>query len=103
MNERLSLQELGDRIREVAPWQEHSGALRLECRLRGFPEAITFVNRVAELAEGANHHPDISIRWNRVILDLTTHSAGGLTTKDFSLAAKILDAARVCGAEFVVT
>ena len=50
---------------------------------------MLFAGAVAYLAEEANHHPDISIQWNRVILSLSTHSAGGLTAADFSLAAKI--------------
>lgn len=54
---------------------------------------MAFVNRVAALAEEANHHPDIDIRWNKVRLTLTTHSAGGLTTKDFELARQLLDVA----------
>jgi len=48
-----------------------------------------FVNSVALLAEKANHHPDIDIRWNTITLTLSTHSAGGLTEKDFTLAAEI--------------
>ena len=51
-----------------------------------FPEAMKFVNAVAEIAEQAQHHPDIDIRWNKVTLALTTHDAGGLTEKDFALA-----------------
>ena len=56
---------------------------------RDFSEAIGFVTRVAMLAEVADHHPDIDIRWNKVTLALTTHHAGGLTEKDTDLAAKI--------------
>jgi len=52
-----------------------------------FVGALRFVNRVADLAEAASHHPDIDIRYNRVRLALTTHDAGGLTGKDFELAA----------------
>ncbi len=54
-----------------------------------FPEAIRFVNRLADEAENAGHHPDIDIRWNRVRLSLTTHDAGGLTSKDFDLARRL--------------
>ncbi|MFP5331673.1 MAG: 4a-hydroxytetrahydrobiopterin dehydratase [Acidimicrobiia bacterium] len=54
-----------------------------------FTEAMGFVTRVAILAEKANHHPDIDIRWNKVTLALTTHDAGGLTDKDVGLAEKI--------------
>jgi 4a-hydroxytetrahydrobiopterin dehydratase len=54
-----------------------------------FVEAIGFVNQVAPLAEAANHHPDIDIRWNKVTLTLSTHSEGGLTAKDTDLASEI--------------
>jgi 4a-hydroxytetrahydrobiopterin dehydratase len=54
-----------------------------------FLQAMRFVNRVARLAEGANHHPDISIHYDRVRLSLTTHDEGGLTVKDFRLARRI--------------
>ena len=54
-----------------------------------FPAAIAFVNRVAEAAEKANHHPDIDIRWNKVRLALSSHDAGGLTDRDFRLAGVI--------------
>jgi len=50
--------------------------------------AIAFVNRVAAVAEAANHHPDIDIRWNKVTLHLTTHDQGGLSEKDFLLAER---------------
>ena len=54
-----------------------------------FAQAMRFVNRVARLAEAANHHPDITINYNRVRLALTTHDEGGLTMKDFRLASRI--------------
>jgi 4a-hydroxytetrahydrobiopterin dehydratase len=54
-----------------------------------FAGALAYVNRVAELAEAANHHPDIDIRWGTVTLRLTTHWVGGLTVKDLDLAAQI--------------
>lgn len=57
--------------------------------LKDFVAAMGFVQSVALLAEKADHHPDIDIRWNRVTLTLSTHSAGGLTEKDFALAALI--------------
>ena len=57
-------------------------------QFRDFSTAMEFVNAVARLAEQANHHPDIDIRWNKVTLSLTTHDEGGLTEKDFDLAMK---------------
>jgi 4a-hydroxytetrahydrobiopterin dehydratase len=61
-----------------------------ELSFSDFPAAIAFVNQVAELAERANHHPDILVHgWNKVRLTLSTHSAGGLTEADFALAGEI--------------
>ena len=54
-----------------------------------FMQGMRFLNRVAKLAEGMNHHPDIDIRYNKIKLSLTTHDEGGLTMRDFKLARKI--------------
>ena len=69
-------------------WAEVDGALQREFELPSFAEAIAFVNRVAELAEAENHHPDIAISYKRVTLRWTTHSAGGITKRDRELAAR---------------
>jgi 4a-hydroxytetrahydrobiopterin dehydratase len=71
-------------------WARERSAIVREWRLADFPAAIAFVNRVADLAEAANHHPDILVHgWNRVRLELSTHSQGGLTDADFALAREI--------------
>lgn len=67
-------------------WQERDGALEREFVLPSFAEAIAFVNRVAELADAENHHPDIAISYRRVTLRWTTHSEGGITDRDRALA-----------------
>ncbi len=79
------LSEMGD---EQPPegWSEVAGALEREFVFAGFGEAIAFVNRVAELAESENHHPDISISYNRVQLRWRTHSAEAITERDRELA-----------------
>ena len=69
-------------------WQEVDGALQRELELPSFAEAIAFVNRVAELAESENHHPDIAVSYRKVTLRWTTHSAGGITDRDRELAAR---------------
>ena len=69
-------------------WVEVDGALQREFELPSFPEAIAFVNRVAELAEQENHHPDMTISYKRVTLRWTTHSAGGITDRDRELARR---------------
>jgi 4a-hydroxytetrahydrobiopterin dehydratase len=68
-------------------WSEVDGALQREFRFANFVEALAFVNRVGELAETENHHPDIAIHYNVVTLRWWTHSAGGITDRDRKLAA----------------
>ncbi|REE99148.1 4a-hydroxytetrahydrobiopterin dehydratase [Thermomonospora umbrina] len=70
-------------------WERDGDAIVRTVELADFRAAMDFVNRVAGLAEAADHHPDITIRWNKVTLTLSTHSAGGLTRKDFDLARSI--------------
>jgi 4a-hydroxytetrahydrobiopterin dehydratase len=70
-------------------WRREGNELVKEVQKTGFAGSLEFVNRVGALAEAANHHPDIDIRWDTVTLHLSTHSAGGLTEKDLSLAADI--------------
>lgn len=69
-------------------WVEVDDALQREFELPSFPDAIAFVNRVAELAEQENHHPDVTISYKRVTLRWTTHSAGGITDRDRELARR---------------
>jgi 4a-hydroxytetrahydrobiopterin dehydratase len=69
-------------------WDEVDGALERTFELPSFPEAIAFVNRVAELAERENHHPDVTISYKKVTLRWVTHSAGGITDRDHELAAR---------------
>jgi 4a-hydroxytetrahydrobiopterin dehydratase len=84
--------DIRDRLDRLRGWTREGDTIRKTYTLASFPEAIAFVNRIAELAERADHHPDIDIRYDRVGCTLSTHSAGGLTVKDFELAGE-LDAA----------
>lgn len=72
----------------VPAWTRKGSVIRRTYAFADFAAAMKFVNAVARAAEGANHHPDITVNWNRVTLALTTHDAGGLTAKDFALATK---------------
>jgi 4a-hydroxytetrahydrobiopterin dehydratase len=83
----LSPEEVASRLAFLPGWQIEKGELTRTFRFENFPAALAFVNRVGEQAEEAGHHPDIDIRYNRVRLSLVTHDAGGLTAKDFALAA----------------
>jgi 4a-hydroxytetrahydrobiopterin dehydratase len=81
--------ELQTELAELPDWSRQGDSISRTIELPSFPEAIEFVGRVAEAAEAANHHPDIDIRWRKVTLVLSTHSAGGLTEADVSLARQI--------------
>ncbi len=85
----LSPEAAQSRLAQLPGWQIESGELVRTFEFKDFVAALKFVNTVGELAEKAGHHPDIDIRYNRVRLALITHSAGGLTEKDFDLAAQV--------------
>lgn len=86
----LDEQEIEQRLAGLAGWRREQETIVHERTLADFAAAIAFVDRVAELAEEANHHPDMLVHgYNRVRLTLSTHSAGGLTAADFELAAQI--------------
>jgi 4a-hydroxytetrahydrobiopterin dehydratase len=88
MADLLSDQEISDRLKD-GDWKREGDQIVREWKFKDFAEAIAFVNRVAEAAEEANHHPDILVHgWNKVRLSLTNHSAGGLTAVDFEMAAR---------------
>lgn len=82
----LSDEEIEQRL-EGSEWRRDGEEIVRDLKLADFSAAIELVNRVAEAAEAANHHPDILVHgWNRVRLSLTNHSAGGLTDVDFTMA-----------------
>lgn len=89
----LNDQEIRGRLDELSGWTREGDMIRKTYTLDSFPEAIAFVNRIADVAQNANHHPDIDIRFDRVACSLSTHSEGGLTARDFDLA-RSLDAVR---------
>ncbi len=72
----------------MSGWADSDGALERTFEFSSFPEAVGFVNRVAQLAEEENHHPDIAISYRKVTLRWTTHSAGGVTDRDRELAQR---------------
>jgi 4a-hydroxytetrahydrobiopterin dehydratase len=76
-------------LRTLKGWKRKGNEIRNTYTFPDFVRAMGFVNSVALLAQRANHHPDIDVRWNTVTLVLSTHSAGGLTEKDFALATAI--------------
>ena len=76
-------------LKELSGWERSGDEIRKAFERASFPDAVAFVVQVGFLAEAANHHPDIDIRWRTVHLALSTHDAGGLTELDMELAGKI--------------
>jgi 4a-hydroxytetrahydrobiopterin dehydratase len=86
---RLSDADVQIRLASLPGWTLENGEITRTVELPGFPAALLFVNAVGHLAEAADHHPDILIKWNKVKLSLVTHDADGLTEMDFALAAQV--------------
>jgi 4a-hydroxytetrahydrobiopterin dehydratase len=86
----LSDEQIAERLGGLEGWHRDGEEIVREWKLDDFAAAIAFVQRVADVAEAANHHPDILLHgWNKVRLTLSTHSQGGLTDSDFDLARTI--------------
>lgn len=85
---KLSPAQIKASLPAVPRWRRKVSVISRTFEFADFVVAMMFVNAVARAAEKACHHPDVDIRWNKVTLALTTHDAGGLTEKDFALAAK---------------
>ena len=85
----LSRSKVRDELSKLGNWTLRQSVISRKFVFANFVQSMRFVNRVARLAEVANHHPDIRIDYNKVKLALTTHDEGGLTMKDFRLAGRI--------------
>ncbi len=89
MKEPLSDIEIQRRLGSLPGWSRKGDVLSKTYQFRDFTGAMELVNNIARVAERANHHPDIDIRFNKVTCALTTHDAGGITKKDLDLATEI--------------
>jgi 4a-hydroxytetrahydrobiopterin dehydratase len=89
MPERLEDAAISERLAGLTGWTQDGDTIVKDFQCASFPDAIAFVVRIGFAAEAANHHPDLDIRWRNVHVALSTHDAGGLTTLDFDLAARI--------------
>jgi len=89
MAPRLTEPEVADGLARLPDWQLAEGALRRELHFRDFSEAFGFMARVALLAEKHDHHPEWTNVYGRVVIDLRTHAVGGISQRDFALAAAI--------------
>jgi len=81
--------EINEKLKGLHGWSFTPEGIRKHYKMEGFMSVIHLVNRVAELAEAADHHPDILIRYDELTFTLITHYLGGITQKDFDLAARI--------------
>lgn len=86
----LSDIEIHRRLGALPGWQRHGDAIRRTFTFAGFPEAVEFVRTLVAPAEAMGHHPDVDVRYDRVIVTLSTHDAGGITDADLTLAGRIV-------------
>ena len=93
--DKLGEDELREAIEELSGWSLENDKLHREFRFQDFNEAFGFMTRVALVAESMEHHPEWFNVWSRVVVDLSTHDAGGVTSLDFELARKMNDIAAV--------
>ena len=81
--------EIATRLQTMAGWHHRGNALEKHFDCANFDGSIAFVNAIAAAANAQDHHPDLTISWNDVTVTLSSHDAGGITARDFSLAATI--------------
>jgi 4a-hydroxytetrahydrobiopterin dehydratase len=81
--------QIADKLRDMQGWYFEDGLIRRVYKTDGWPTTLMLVNAIGYIAEAADHHPDLSVSWGRVTVKLSTHSAGGITDKDFELARRI--------------
>ena len=85
----LSEDETKRNLEQIPEWKLNGKKIEREFGFNDFKEAMKFVNNISDIAEEEGHHPDIHIHWNKVMLELWTHSMNGLSENDFIVAAKI--------------
>jgi 4a-hydroxytetrahydrobiopterin dehydratase len=81
--------QVATRLSDLQGWYYEDGWIRRVYKTDGWPTTLMLVNAIGYLAEAAYHHPDLSVTWGRLTVKLSTHSAGGITDKDFELARRI--------------
>ena len=81
--------QIAERLRDLPGWYYEDKWIRRNYKTDGWPTTLMLVNAIGYLAEAAYHHPDLAVTWGKVVVKLSTHSAGGITDKDFTLARKL--------------
>ena len=87
----LTTEEINERLQHLNGWMLDGDAIKKEWQFKDFKEALKFINRIGALAESHDHHPELYNVYNKVALRFNTHFAGGITEKDFKIAADIDD------------
>ncbi len=87
---KLTHEEITEHLAEIVGWNFEDEKLRKRFEFKDFAESLAFVNRVGEIAEAADHHPDITFGWGYAEIETTTHDRGGVTDHDIELAKKII-------------
>ena len=86
----LDQKEINGKLNEISGWEFSNNSIIKEFQLKDFKSALEFINKIGNEAENMDHHPDIFLHsWNKVKITISTHSAGGVTQNDLSLARKI--------------
>jgi 4a-hydroxytetrahydrobiopterin dehydratase len=85
----LSDEDIEARLAALPGWEREGDAIKKTLKFEDFVDSVQFVNRITPVAEELNHHPDLSISWNTVVVSLSTHSQGGITENDFELATRV--------------
>src|SRR6186997_3160876 len=91
--QKIDEEQIAEKMRELPGWYFEDGWIRRIYKSDGWHTTLMLVNTIGYLAEAAYHHPDLSVTWAKVTVKLATHSAGGITDKDFELARKFDEAA----------
>jgi len=86
--------EIAERLGALPGWSYEGGEIRRVYKTDGWPTTLMFVNALGYFAEGVDHHPDLEVGWGKVVVKLSTHSAHGITDKDFALARRIDEVAQ---------
>lgn len=86
---KLSMEDIQQNLKNLTGWKLDGDAIKKEWKFKDFSEAMQFINKVSELAEQNDHHPELFNIYNQVSLRFSTHDAGGLTKRDFNMASKI--------------
>ena len=86
---KLSHEQISEKLKGLAGWELKADAITKRFKFKEFMDGIRFINRIAEIADGMDHHPDIAINYTRITFSCSTHDQGGITEKDFKLANEI--------------